>query len=171
MTGSRHGAYDDLDWIPTLEEFIRKTYAAGVPIIGICFGHQVIAQALGGKVEKFSGGWSVGHTDYAHGGENEKSLMAMHQDQVTELPKEATVIASNEFCANAGLAYKGNALSFQPHPEFTPEFTEELIRIRAGTIVPQELADAALERINDPHHSNEIADQMAEFFKQRRQEK
>lgn len=171
ITGSRHGAYEDLEWIPTLEEFIREAYEANIPTIGICFGHQVMAQALGGKVEKYAGGWSIGHTDYDVAGEDGKSLLAMHQDQVTEIPDEATVIASTDFCANAGLAYKNNALSFQPHPEFTPEFTEELIRSRAGTVFSQEFADEALAKVKNPNDSTKIADKMAEFFKERRQSK
>lgn len=171
ITGSRNGVYEDLEWIPTLEEFIRKAYGADIPTIGICFGHQIMAQALGGKVEKFAGGWSAGHTDYEHAGENGKALLAMHQDQVTEIPEEATVIASNDFCAYAGLAYKKNALSYQPHPEFTPEFTEELIRSRAGTVFSQEFADEALTKVNKPNDSKEMANKMAEFFKERRQKK
>ena len=171
VTGSKHGSYEDLEWIPPLEAFIRESYAAGIPIIGICFGHQVMAQALGGKVEKFSGGWSIGRTDYALAGEDEKSLLAMHQDQVVQIPKDATVIASNDFCANAGLAYKGSALSFQPHPEFSPEYAEDLIRMRAGVGLPQELADDALAKLNIPNDSKEIADKMAGFFKENRQDR
>ncbi|MFK5980116.1 MAG: type 1 glutamine amidotransferase [Rhizobiaceae bacterium] len=171
ITGSRFGVYDDLDWIPLLEDFIRRAYEANIPTIGICFGHQLMAQALGGKVEKFASGWSAGHTDYDLVGEEGKSLIAMHQDQVTEIPEGATVIASNDFCANAGLAYKNNALSFQPHPEFTPEFTEDLIRSRAGTVFSQEFADEALAKIHNPNDSKTIADRMAKFFQERRQNK
>ena len=171
ITGSRHGVYEDLDWIAPLEEFVRDVYEANVPIIGICFGHQLMAQALGGKVVKFTGGWSAGHTDYDFSNEDGKSLIAMHQDQVTEIPEDATVIASSDFCANAGLAYKKNALSYQPHPEFTPEFTEDLIHSRAGTVFSQEFADEALAKVNRPNDSKEIANRMAEFFKERRQRK
>lgn len=64
ITGSKFGAYEDLPWISTLEDFIRNVYSKDIPIVGICFGHQVIAQALGGKVEKFDGGWSVGRVEY-----------------------------------------------------------------------------------------------------------
>ena len=69
ITGSKHGAYEDHPWIPPLEEFIRAVYASGRPMIGVCFGHQIIAQALGGKVIKYPGGWSVGRTEYDLDGE------------------------------------------------------------------------------------------------------
>ncbi len=69
ITGSRHGAYEDLPWIPVLEQFIRDSFAAHVPMVGVCFGHQIIAQAMGGKVEKFAGGWAVGAQDYDFEGE------------------------------------------------------------------------------------------------------
>ncbi len=89
ITGSRHGAYEDHPWIPPLEDFIRDGYAARVPLVGICFGHQIIAQALGGKVEKYPGGWSVGPTDYDFGDET-LTLNAWHQDQVVEKPRGRT---------------------------------------------------------------------------------
>ena len=96
ITGSKHGVYEDHAWIPPLEAFIRDVYAAGVPLIGVCFGHQIIAQALGGKVVKYDGGWSIGHTSYEIEGET-RSLNAWHQDQVVELPEGAEVIAAEEF--------------------------------------------------------------------------
>ncbi|NIZ15759.1 type 1 glutamine amidotransferase, partial [Phaeobacter sp. HF9A] len=104
ITGSKFGAYEDHDWIPPLEDLIRQIHARKMPLVGVCFGHQIIAQALGGKVEKFDGGWSVGHTDYTLDG-TPLRLNAWHQDQVVELPAEARVIGQNDFCANAFLAY------------------------------------------------------------------
>lgn len=87
ITGSRHGAYEDHAFIPPLEGFIRDAYGAAVPMVSICFGHQIIAQALGGKVEKFNGGWSVGAQDYDFGDEK-LTLNAWHQDQATRsVPK------------------------------------------------------------------------------------
>ena len=69
LTGSRHGAYEDHPFIPPLEAFIREAYDKAIPMVGICFGHQIIAQALGGRVEKFKGGWNVGAQDYDFEGE------------------------------------------------------------------------------------------------------
>ncbi|PKP84422.1 MAG: glutamine amidotransferase, partial [Alphaproteobacteria bacterium HGW-Alphaproteobacteria-2] len=86
ITGSRHGVYEDHPWIPPLEEFIRRAYVEHVPLAGICFGHQIIAQALGGKAEKFAGGWAVGPQTYRLAGGGEITLNAWHQDQVTRRP-------------------------------------------------------------------------------------
>ena len=116
ITGSRHGAYEDHPFIPPLEELIRDIHAAKRPLIGICFGHQIIAQAMGGRVEKFSGGWSIGRREYDTP-DGPIALNAWHQDQVVEVPDGARTIASNDFCAHAGLLYGDTIFTLQPHPE------------------------------------------------------
>jgi len=166
ITGSRHGAYDPLPWIAPLEEFIRKAYEAGVPLAGICFGHQIMAQALGGKVEKYRGGWGVGRSTYRTADGETVELHAMHQDQVTVKPPEAEIIASSEFCENAGFAYKGNAISFQPHPEFSAEFMRDLIDMRAGKVFDEDEAARAIAGLKGTDDSGRIAVQLATFFKQ-----
>ena len=83
ITGSRFGVYEDHNWITPLEEFLRETFVAERPIFGVCFGHQILAQALGGKVEEFSGGWSVGPTTYESRQFGNQKMIAWHQDQVT----------------------------------------------------------------------------------------
>ncbi len=167
LTGSRHGTYEDHPFIPLLEDFIRAAYAASVPMVGVCFGHQIIAQALGGKVEKFKGGWAVGATDYDFGGEK-LTLNAWHQDQVTEVPADAEVIASNDFCANAALVYNDRAFTVQAHPEFRPEFVDGLMKSRGKGVVPDDLMARATKRLDDPIDDNRLAARIAEFFKQPR---
>jgi GMP synthase-like glutamine amidotransferase len=167
ITGSKHGAYEDLPFIPPLEGFIRDVYAAAVPLVGVCFGHQIIAQALGGKVEKYGGGWAVGATDYDFGGET-LTLNAWHQDQVTKVPPDAKVIASNDFCANAAMVYNDRAFTVQAHPEFRPEFVGGLARTRGRGVVPDALLDRATDRLALPLDNSAIAGQIARFFKQPR---
>lgn len=167
ISGSRYGAYEDHPWIPLLEDFVRAIYADGRPLVGVCFGHQIIAQALGGKVEKYPGGWSVGHTEYDFDGQI-IPLNAWHQDQVTERPKDAKVIASTDFCKNAGFVYGDKVWSVQPHPEFTADFVDGLINGRGQGVVPDEVLADATNKLGKPLANAEIADRIAEFFKKER---
>ena len=167
ISGSKHGVYDDLPFIAPLEDFVRKIYAAQVPLVGICFGHQIMAQALGGKTEKFSGGWSVGRVTYDFG-EDALSLNAWHQDQVIQPPPGATTIASTDFCAHAGLAYDGKAYSIQPHPEFEPQEVEMLLKSRAPGVVPDDIIETALSTNGMPTDNEVMADRIAAFFKEAR---
>ena len=165
ITGSKFGVYEGHNWIPPFEDFLRRTFNADVPIIGVCFGHQILAQALGGKVEKFSGGWSVGAVDYVVGANGEKAtVMAWHQDQITRLPAGATVIGQSDFCQYAMLAYGDRVLSIQPHPEFTTEFMKDLLASKRD-ILPPEIAELAIESIGTTLTSPAIADQFETFFK------
>lgn len=165
ITGSKHGAYDDLPWIPPLEELIRDIHAATRPLIGICFGHQVIAQALGGRVVKYDGGWSVGRTEYEYLGQR-LALNAWHQDQVVERPAGARVIAKNDFCANAGLVYGDHIWTIQPHPEFDARMIDDLATYRGPGVVPDAQLAEAQSRLGLPTDSARIAADMAAFLKQ-----
>ncbi len=165
ITGSRFGVYEDHPWIPPLEEFIRAAFAAAVPIVGVCFGHQIMAQALGGKVEKFAGGWSVGQVDYTLG-DRTLPLMAWHQDQVVTLPEGATVLGHSDFCRYAFLRYGDRAFSCQPHPEFTPGFFAALLKSRAD-VLPPEIAQRARASVQDAPGlaSAELASEFAKIFR------
>ncbi len=167
ITGSRHGAYEDHPWIPPLEKFIRDAYAAHVPTVGVCFGHQIIAQAMGGKVEKFAGGWATGATKYDFDGET-VVLNAWHQDQVVTRPASAKVIASNDFCANAALLYDDRILTLQAHPEYNSPFIKGLVETRGKGVVPEETLDRTRAHLNDPLDSQPMAAKIAAFFKAKR---
>ncbi len=167
ISGSRYGAYEDLPFIVQLEQFIRDAYATAVPLVGICFGHQIIAQAMGGKVEKFPGGWSAGRVEYDFGGET-LALNAWHQDQVVKPPEGAEIIASTPFCTYAGLRYDDRALTVQPHPEFDRGAVDLLLTARAPGVVPAETIGAATEELDAPVDNSEMADRIAQFFKENR---
>jgi GMP synthase-like glutamine amidotransferase len=166
ITGSKHGAYDDEPFIQPLEDFIRDVYATDIPLVGICFGHQIIAQALGGKVEKFKDGWAVGNTLYDWNGET-IALNAWHQDQVVGRPADATVLASNAFCENAALVYGKRAFTVQPHPEYGQPFMSGLVEYRGKGVVPDALLDQARNDLDKPDDNSRIAAQIARFFKER----
>lgn len=142
LTGSRHGVYEPHAWIPPLETFIRAVQAAEVPMVGICFGHQIIAQALGGRAGKHDGGWSIGRVDYRwHAGEpvpgieaGSVPLLAYHQDQVIEPPPGAVTVASSDFCRHAALVIGTRTLTIQPHPEFAPDYVDGLLGVRGGQL-------------------------------------
>jgi len=167
ITGSKFGVYEGHDWIAPLEEFLREAFSEGVPIVGVCFGHQILAQALGGKVEKFAGGWSVGATEYANAHGQKEQIIAWHQDQITELPEGASVIGGNDFCQYGMLAYGEKALTVQPHPEFTAEFLADLIAARRD-LLPDHIADGAEASLGEPLNSPGYADKFEEFFKRER---
>lgn len=168
ITGSKHGAYDDLPWIKPLEQFIASAYEANVPVVGICFGHQIIAQALGGKVVKFDGGWSVGRVEYQLDGMGENvPLYAWHQDQVIALPEDAQVAGSTDFCRYAALSYGNKAWSIQPHPEFTRGYMAELLEARKSVLPSTIASQAATSLTQGTTSSALIAEKIAHFFMQR----
>ncbi len=164
ITGSKHGVYEDHPFIKPLEQFIRDSLAAGVPVAGICFGHQIMAQALGGTVEKYAGGWSTGPTDYDFGGETLR-LNAWHQDQVVTPPPGAATIASSQFCQYAGFAYGKTGYSVQAHPEYGDTFIQGLIDHRGRGVVPDAILEDAHDKLGAPNDSARIANQIAAFFK------
>lgn len=166
ITGSRHGAYEDHPFIAPLEALIRDIRQAGRPLVGICFGHQIVAQALGGKVEKFDGGWSVGPVEYDFEGEPIR-LNAWHRDQVTEVPPDAEVIAGTPFCRYAGLRYGDDILTVQPHPEMTPEFLGRLAEERGRGLVPDDQLAVALAAAPVTDGPARLADRIARFLRAR----
>ncbi|MCQ2199998.1 MAG: hypothetical protein MJZ19_09810 [Paludibacteraceae bacterium] len=135
ITGSNNGVYEDIEWIKSLLEWIRNANARNGKIIGICFGHQAVAQALGGKVEKAECGWGFGERTSHIEGEgvahffptNKIRLLYNHHDQVTQKPESARIIAYSDFCKYDILAYGSNIISFQGHPEYTVEYSKHLL--------------------------------------------
>lgn len=165
ITGSKFGAYEDHAWIPPLEDFIRAARDAGKLMFGICFGHQIIAQALGGVVRKSDKGWGLGVHEYdtrawpeALGAAPEKiAIQAFHQDQVEVAPKGAETIASTDFCEHAALWYPGFALTVQGHPEFGEPYAGELLELRRDTVLADADVDAAQASMARPENRSEIA--------------
>jgi len=140
ITGCNRSVYDNIHWIKNLLHWICKAYYAKAHVTGICFGHQAIAQALGGCVEKFSGGWGIGIREssildselkeYFHG--KKMHLLYNHHDQVTKLPCGAVSLATSDFCTNEAFRIGNYFLAFQGHPEYTSEYELHLLKNHAA---------------------------------------
>lgn len=169
ITGSKYGVYENLPWMAPLRTFLQDARHAGVPMIGICFGHQIMAESFGGEVVKFDKGWACGPQDYSVTARpswladmpDGFTMHAMHQDQVVALPDDATRLATSSFCENAMLVYGDldapDAISIQPHPEFSDDFMSALLDMRSGDAVPTETADAARSRLGTRIDGNAFA--------------
>jgi len=147
ITGSKSSAYDDEPWIHDLSDYIKTLYQQNKKMLGICFGHQLIAQSLGGKTQLAPQGWGIGVHSYAVNPnaevkkilpdlKNGFSLLVSHRDQVTIIPPQAQKVASSEFCPNAAYMISNKVLCFQGHPEFTPAYANALMQARKDIIEP-----------------------------------
>ncbi|MGQ2991101.1 MAG: glutamine amidotransferase-related protein [Brevundimonas sp.] len=164
VTGSAAGVYDDLPWIAPLLDWLRNARGK-TRLVGICFGHQALAQAFGGHVEKSDRGWGVGlhrydvsgHEPWMYPRAPAVSIAVSHQDQVVVRPPDARVIAACDFTPYAALAYDdptggdNGAVSFQCHPEFQPEYAAALVEARRGHRIPHEVADQAIASLRGPN--------------------
>lgn len=166
LTGSATSVYDDEPWIAPAEDLLRRIVAAGIPVAGICFGHQLLAQALGGRVEKAPAGWGMGVHAYdleLDGGPATMRLQAMHQDQVVALPEGARVWARSEHCPIAGFTVGDRVWTVQAHPEFTAGFAGHLVE-RRRALVGDALADAAAATVGDPTDHEMVAGWIAKVL-------
>jgi len=171
LTGSPAGVYDDLDWIAPLERFVRAAYQMRIPMAGICFGHQLMAQALGGTVRKSEKGWGIGRHVYdvvpnngVIGGEK-LAVAASHQDQVIAPPAGATTIFQSAFTPHAGLLYaNGAAMSVQPHPEFTAAFADWCCEKAGRNGAPETLVASARASLEQPLDHADLGGAIARFL-------
>ena len=171
ITGSPAGVYDPLPWIPPLLEFIRDSKQA--KMVGVCFGHQAMAQALGGEVEKSPKGWGTGLHRYDiverrswMDSSEPISVPVSHQDQVVVQPPNTQVVAASDFTPFAALAWTDRpAISFQFHPEFTPDYAKALIRARNDALPNPE---PAIESLDAPNDTGRVAQWIRMFLQEDR---
>jgi GMP synthase-like glutamine amidotransferase len=177
ITGSPTGVYDSTPWMDPLRDFVRQAFEAKTPMIGVCFGHQVIADALGGDVRKSEKGWGVGRHTYDVLGQRpwmagagpKVSLSVSHQDQVIIPPKGAQTLARSAHTEHAMLSYdNAPVMSIQGHPEFGDAFASALYGARRGESLTDDRADAAIESLAQPEDNAMVGDWMARFLRSAR---
>jgi GMP synthase-like glutamine amidotransferase len=171
ITGSKSSVYDDKPWIPPLIKFVQEIAGRGKKIVGICFGHQLVAQALGGKTEKSSKGWGAGlhtHTftqtpSWHDGGGEDLKILVSHQDQVVKLAEGATVLAGSDFCENAVCQIGDQILTFQGHPEFTPEYSREIMEFRRE-LFGEDVYHSGVASISGDQKDDQEGDRVAKWI-------
>ncbi|KAK3900530.1 hypothetical protein C8A05DRAFT_45647 [Staphylotrichum tortipilum] len=173
VTGSKHNAFDDHPWIEELVGYVRKAVEGGrVKVLGVCFGHQIVARAMGVRVGRAEG-WEVSVTEArltgrgreVFGGRETLQIQQMHRDQVFGLPPNAELLASTDACANHGFLIPERVITVQGHPEFTAAIMREILDLRHDTgLFPEELYRAGLARNGDHHDGVLIAQAFLKFL-------
>ena len=173
ITGSKLSVYDAEDWIRKLENYVQLLNEKKKALLGVCFGHLLIAKALGGISEKAAIGWTLGVQDYdfqdtfpwVEDQSQSVGLIHSHQDQVTQLPKQAELIASTTRVPIAMFKIGDHVMSMQGHPEFTPEYAHAVATMRKeilGEEVYKKASDSLKNQIAD---NVEVAKWWVDFFK------
>lgn len=165
ITGCNKSAYDNDKWITGLIDWTKNAYAGQCKLVGICFGHQLIAQALGGRVEKAKNGWGAGIRESSiidaftadMFGDKTLSLLYNHHDQVTALPRGAIRIATSDFCVNEGFRINRQVVTFQGHPEYTTAYAEHLLRNHAQGEDPHVVENALGSLATKVHKGSGVA--------------
>ena len=173
VTGSAAGVYEDLPWIGRSMDWLRAARGR-TRLVGVCFGHQLMAEAFGGRVVKSPKGWGVGLNRYEVvrpepwlDGADSFALPASHQDQVVEQPPSTEVVARSDFTPLAMLAWTDQpAISMQAHPEFAPAYATALIESRAEERLSRDQADAAIESLKQPNDRERVAGWIRAFLGQ-----
>lgn len=174
ITGSKKSVYDDEPWIHRLEEYVRELDQARKPLVGVCFGHQMVAQALGGKTESAAVGWGVGvhttkmvvHKPFMQPPLEQVRVLVSHKDQVTALPPGATQLATSEFCPNAMFEVGEHTFCVQGHPEFIKPYSKSLITMRRE-ILGETVFQRGIDSLSEPLDSDTLAKWILRFFEMR----
>lgn len=163
ISGSKHSVYEDLPWIHASKHFLQTLKQLDIPMFGICFGHQLMAETFGGKVEKSQKGWGVGIDEYQlpH---KQQQVLVIHQDQVVQLPTQAQVIGQSKHCEFGVIDYEFGAKSVQFHPEFTPNLVTDLLQHYKSTLGESCYQDA-LQKVTHADLNNQyFSQQIINFF-------
>lgn len=164
ISGSEKGVYDDTPWMAPLRAILEEYREAGTPVFGICFGHQIMADVWGGKAEKADKGFITGAREFESPAGPVSAYVA-HQDQVTDVPPNAQVVAGSDYCPVAALAYDFPAFSVQFHPEYNRGFTEDLIDMFGDQLMNADQIAEAKSTLDADVPAGLFGAQTAAFFR------
>lgn len=172
-TGSSRSVWENIDWISRFKKFVIELYQGGNKFIGICFGHQMIAEALGGRCEKSGRGWGVGvkkvavvqKKSWMNPELDSYRLIFSHQDQISALPENSKVLGGNEHCPCSMILVGSHFLGIQAHPEFTPAYSRRLMQMRIDRIGLQAVQEAE-KTLQEKTDEAVMTQWMANFFRQ-----
>lgn len=176
LTGSRADAFSDAPWVRRLRDEVHALLRTGKPLLGICFGHQLIGLCLGAEVGRAPNGWGMGRMGYEWVGpeplaagrpDATLALLASHQDQVLTLPEGATLLARSDFCPVAAYRVEDRVLCVQPHPEFVEDYSAYLLEKRRE-LVGEAVHAAARAELSRPHDGLVFARFMQAFVERAR---
>ncbi|MFC5384692.1 type 1 glutamine amidotransferase [Aquamicrobium segne] len=174
ITGSVFGVHDRTPWIDRLCTFVADAFNAKKKMVGICFGHQLMAHVLGGTVGRSPGGWGIGlHRYELTGGEHlfpdgisSIAVPVSHQDQVTAPPADSQVLLRSSFTPYAGLLYgNGVGLSVQGHPEFNKSIAKLFAELRRGNPLPDDVVNRAVAGLDAPNDNLALVKGMVRFLR------
>jgi len=176
-TGSKASVNDNKAWIIELIEFIKLLDVAKKRLVGICFGHQLIALAKGGSVSESSEGWGIGiasnkiliQTDWMDDEPHELNVIVSHKEQINQLPQGAIVIAKSDFCPYFMVQWDEHSLSIQGHPEWNKYYAKALINYRRS-IIPVKCIDQGLASFEKTIDNQQLARWIINFSKRKVQE-
>lgn len=172
VTGSKASVYEDQEWIRRLMEFVRELHRRRKKLVGICFGHQLVAHALGGRTAKSPGGWGVGlhrHSfasvpDWHDGDDPELAILVSHQDQVERPAPGSRVLAGSEFCENAVTQLGEHILTFQGHPEFVAAYSRNIMSARRE-VIGEEVYQRGMASLQGEHQGARVARWIVNFLR------
>ena len=169
ITGSRFSVYDDEPWIPELVEFVDRALQADRKVVGICFGHQLIAHFFGGETAEV--GWAVGvhrcdvvaTANWMRPAKSGFALLSSHKDQVVELPTDARLLVSSDFCPNSGYAIGEQVFTLQGHPEFSKPYARALLNLRRE-LLGQATFQQGMRSLAEDTHERDMAMWITNFI-------
>lgn len=169
-TGSRRSVYENDGWIEGMAELVREIARAEQPFVGVCFGHQMLAHALGGTVERSDAGWGVGNQVVEVPEppwwlpRRSFRILNSHQDQVTELPPGGRVLGGNDHCPISLMQVGEKMVGLQGHPEFGPAYMRTTLQARRGSLIPEAIAARGLETLEVPPDTEALAEALVRFM-------